>query len=61
MLSRLWLVTLLALALPSFALPAPASADQGDCGQPLSTGARPVASDALLVLNTAVGRSHCDL
>ena len=37
----------------------PATADNLDCGQPLSTGERPVASDCLFVLQAAVGSSTC--
>lgn len=40
--------------------PLPAAADVGDCGQPLSTGAAPLASDALGVLRAAVGSTTCD-
>ena len=32
---------------------------QGDCSQPLSTGARPVASDCLFILRVAVGLQSC--
>lgn len=37
----------------------PVSADQGDCAQPVSTGAAPVASDCLFILNVAVGADEC--
>lgn len=40
--------------------PPSAHAAQGDCGQPLSTGSAPKASDALFVLQAAVGVSSCD-
>ncbi len=36
-------------------------ADLGDCGQPISTGASPVATDALFLLGAAVGTQTCDL
>ncbi len=39
----------------------PAWSSFGDCGQPVSTGAGPVATDALIVLNAAVGAVQCDL
>ncbi len=39
----------------------PAYADQGDCGQPASTGATAVATDALFVLGAAVGIQVCEL
>ena len=32
----------------------------GDCGQPLSNGATPVASDCLFILRAAVGSETCD-
>jgi hypothetical protein len=38
----------------------PAEAAQGDCGQPLSTGSGPSASDALFVLRAAIGLDTCD-
>jgi len=37
-----------------------AHAAQNDCGQPLSSGDNPTASDALFVLNAAVGLQTCD-
>ena len=40
---------------------APARADQGDCGQPLSTGGAPTATDALYVLRTGVGLASCQI
>ena len=40
--------------------PAPASADFGDCGQPQSSGAAPVATDALFTLGAAVGTQVCE-
>lgn len=42
-----------------FALTPVAHADQGDCGQPITTGANPAASDALYVLRAAVGIDSC--
>ncbi len=36
-----------------------ANAAPGDCGQPASTGADPTATDALVVLRTAVGSESC--
>ncbi|MFN2376885.1 MAG: hypothetical protein ABR538_10130 [Candidatus Binatia bacterium] len=38
----------------------PALADLGDCGQPLTTGATPTASDCLFILRAGVGSSICD-
>jgi hypothetical protein len=38
---------------------APAMAAQGDCGQPVSNGAAPTASDCLFILRTAVGTETC--
>ncbi len=40
--------------------PNPASAAQGDCSQPVSSGASPVATDCLYILRTAVGLLTCD-
>jgi hypothetical protein len=37
------------------------SAAQSDCGQPISTGAGPTATDSLYTLRTAIGLSTCDL
>jgi hypothetical protein len=37
-----------------------AIAAAGDCGQPVSSGAKPVASDCLFILRTAVGSQTCD-
>jgi hypothetical protein len=52
------LCTLLAACV--FAVPAlVAEAAQGSCGQPVSQGASPAASDALRILQTAVGASSC--
>jgi uncharacterized repeat protein (TIGR01451 family) len=41
-------------------VPAASLAAQGDCGQPMSTGATPTASDCLFILRTAVGSQVCD-
>ncbi|HYB98802.1 MAG TPA: CAP domain-containing protein [Candidatus Limnocylindrales bacterium] len=38
-----------------------AHSEQGDCGQPASTGEQPVASDALSTLRTAVGSGSCEM
>jgi hypothetical protein len=38
---------------------APAMAAQGDCGQPVSNGAQPTASDCLFILKVAVGSQTC--
>jgi hypothetical protein len=35
------------------------SADQSGCGQPISSGAKPSAADALEILRTAIGQSDC--
>ncbi len=53
------LIALLAVA--TFATPQISSAAQGDCGQPVSNGPNPVASDALNALSAAVGLVSCDL
>jgi hypothetical protein len=37
-----------------------ASADQGDCAQPVSSGPNPVATDCLFILRAAVGLLTCD-
>ena len=42
-------------------LVAPAEAATGDCGQPLSNGDAPTASDALFTLRAAIGIATCDL
>ena len=39
---------------------APARAATGDCSQPVSAGAQPVATDCLFILNAAVGLQSCD-
>lgn len=41
------------------ASPCRARAATGDCGQPISDGAAPVASDCLYILNVAVGAASC--
>jgi len=41
--------------------PAAAQAGEGDCGQPISTGPTPTATDALATLQAAVGLISCDL
>lgn len=38
----------------------PACAAMGDCGQPISDGPQPVATDALFVLGVAIGVGACD-
>jgi hypothetical protein len=40
--------------------PAVASAARGDCGQPVSNGGGPVATDCLFILQAAVGTQTCD-
>jgi uncharacterized repeat protein (TIGR01451 family) len=50
------IVTLVAV----FAGAGPCRAANGDCSQPLSTGAAPTASDCLFILRTAVGSQVCD-
>jgi len=37
-----------------------AQADNGDCSQPVSSGAGPAASDCLFILKTAVGSETCE-
>lgn len=48
-----------ALNLGSVLAPALASASLGDCGQPVSNGANPTATDCLYILNAAVGLATC--
>jgi hypothetical protein len=43
----------------SSAVPASAPAAQGDCGQPISNGTAPLASDCLYILQTAVFLQTC--
>jgi len=45
----------------TFAVPAHLFAAQGDCGQPVSQGDLPTASDALLTLRAAVQIATCSL
>ena len=52
------LLLALFVTISSFA-PAPATAAQGDCSQPVSNGARPVATDCLFILNAAVQLATC--
>lgn len=52
--------TLLAtLAAAVFLAPAVGHAALGDCGQPLTEGAKPTASDCLFILQAAVGSHAC--
>lgn len=48
------------LAFLALALPVVAAAEQGDCGQPLSAGPAPTATDCLFILRSAVGVQTCD-
>lgn len=48
-----------AVVLAGLVLARSASAAQGDCSQPVSTGAGPSASDCLLILQVAVGAEAC--
>jgi hypothetical protein len=41
--------------------PLRAAAGTGDCGQPVSSGPTPTASDALSILSTAVGSAGCEI
>lgn len=41
-------------------MPAAGLADMGDCGQPLTTGPEPSASDCLVILQTAVSLRVCE-
>ena len=50
----------LAVALIVAAAPSAALAANGDCGQPVSNGAGPVATDCLFILRAAVATSTCD-
>jgi len=55
------LIGAVAIAVASMLLgPTVTTAAQGDCAQPLSTGATPTASDCLFILRTAVGTQTCD-
>jgi hypothetical protein len=61
MTTRLFSLSLAALlSLPLIGSPTPATAANGDCGQPVSTGASPTASDCLFILKVAVGSQTCD-
>lgn len=53
--------TALILAMLTHRTAITASAALGDCGQPLSTGTEPTASDALFALNAAVGLVTCSI
>jgi hypothetical protein len=53
------LTGLLALLYMTLCLAAAAVAGQGDCGQPVSTGASPVSTDALFTLRAAVAIVEC--
>jgi len=44
-----------------FAAAGPAGAAKGDCGQPVSTGSKPLASDALFILRAGVSVVSCSL
>jgi hypothetical protein len=58
----LGLVTVLPLCGLTLLLAAtPVGADLGDCGQPVSTGGAPTATDALFALRSAVGVVSCEL
>lgn len=51
----------LALGLSSvLSFSSPAAAALGDCAQPSSSGATPTATDALFILNAAVGLAMCE-
>ncbi|HEY2772700.1 MAG TPA: hypothetical protein VGK20_01480 [Candidatus Binatia bacterium] len=56
--SRVWIFAP-ALALAITVPAVTASAHHGDCGQPVSMGNRPAASDALVVLKVSVGAGQC--
>ncbi len=59
--SRIVAYLVAAVAAAVFLSPVSATADNGDCGQPQSTGSSPTASDALAVLKSAVGLpTNCD-
>lgn len=57
--SRLWGAIALTIVF-SAAVPATARAALGDCGQPVSAGPGPVATDCLFILQAAVGTQACD-
>ena len=50
-----------AAALALVLAPSLAVAGAGDCGQPVSNGSHPSATDALWVLNTGVGLQECEV
>lgn len=54
------LVLLALLCAEAATLASPADAAFNDCGQPVSDGATPTASDALFILGAAVGTQTCD-
>jgi len=49
-----------AVAVIIIVAPSPALAALGDCGQPVTTGANPTASDCLFILRAAVGTATCE-
>jgi hypothetical protein len=51
-----WLLGVIVAVAPS----TPAFGASGDCSQPVSNGAKPVASDCLFILRTAVGSQTCN-
>lgn len=53
-------LTALALAVGLLAMATPAHAAQGDCSQPATNGTQPVATDCLVVLQTAVLANNCN-
>lgn len=50
----------LPVAAAIFLYTGPAFAALGDCGQPVSNGPQPTATDCLFILNAAVGVTQCD-
>jgi len=58
--SRSWLPSACFAAFASLAAVPSVDAANGDCGQPLSNGASPTATDALFILRVAVGVDACD-
>ena len=57
---RIWLLAAAAFTMILFLVPSRASAAQGDCAQPASTGSGPTASDCLFILGVVVGSQTCD-
>jgi len=51
----------IALSIACASTPPVATAGRGDCGQPITTGTDPTATDALFTLQAAVGLQLCDL